>query len=114
MAALIDEIDEEGAAKRQREEKRSLGVKRILMTQPQHRPKKVEKSPKPRFHALKPEVWKRMWEAWREVVTAFWEASARLLAGEREVDFPEGTFPPHLPFVPHSEILMIDARGQPV
>ena len=114
MADLIDEIEGEGAAKRQQEGKRSLGVKRILMTQPHHRPKTVEKTSKPRFHARKPQVWKRMWEAWREVVTAFWEASARLLAGERGVEFPEGTFPPSLPFVPYAQTLMLEPRGQPI
>jgi len=110
---LIDEIEEEGATARELEEKTPLGVKRILAAKPAHRPKKVVKSPKPRFHARKPEVWKRMWEAWREVVSAFWEASARLLAGERDVEFPEGTFPPHLPFVPFAETLLVEPRGQP-
>ena len=54
-----------------------------------------------------------MWEAWREVTAAFRQASARLLAGERDVGFPEGTFPPHRPFVPFAETLLIEARGQP-
>ena len=113
VAHLIEEIEEEGAVARELEEKTSLGVKRILAAKPAHRPKKVVKSPKPRFHARKPEVWQRMWEAWREVVSAFWEASARLLAGELDVEFPEGTFPPHLPFVPFAETMLIEARGQP-
>ncbi|MCP3998803.1 MAG: hypothetical protein GY722_27585, partial [bacterium] len=90
VAGLIAEIEEEGARARALEGKTSQGVKRILMTQPQHRPKKTGRSPKPRFHAKNPEVWKQMWEAWREIVTAFWEASERLLAGERDVEFPEG------------------------
>ncbi|MCP3996871.1 MAG: hypothetical protein GY722_17680 [bacterium] len=113
MADLIAEIEVEGAGAGALEGKTSQGVKRILMTQPQHRPKTTARSPKPRFHARKPGVWKQIWEAWREVVTAFWEASERLLSGERDVEFPEGTFPPHLPFVPFAETL-IEARGQPV
>ncbi len=114
VAELIVQIEVEAAAERQQKRKSSLGVERILAYNPHHRPKAVESSPKPRFHARKPEVWKRMWEAWREIVSAFWEASARLLAGERDIEFPEGTFPPHLPFVPFAETLMIEPRGQPV
>ena len=114
VVGLIAEIEEEGAAARRREEKRSLGVKRILMTQPHHRPKVVDKSPKPRFHARNPVVWDWLLEAWREVVAAYREAAARLRSGERDIEFPEGTFPPHGPFIPFAETLMIEARGQPV
>ncbi len=113
-ADLISEIEDEGAQERQRSRKRSLGVKRILNADPHQRPEKVEKSPKPRFHTMKPEVFELMWRAWSEVIVAFREASARLLSGERQVDFPEGTFPPHLPFVPFAETMLIGSRGQPV
>ncbi len=65
VVGLIAEIEEEGARARALEGKTSQGVKRILMTQPQHRPKTAGRSPKPRFHARKPEVWKRMWESAR-------------------------------------------------
>ncbi len=49
---------------------------------------------------------KAMRDAYALVVAAHAEASARLPAGDRMVNFPEGTFPPGLPFVPF-------ARGQP-
>ena len=90
-----------------------MGVTSILSADPLYRPKKVEKSPKPRFHAKLPAVWKRMWEAWREITAAYREASARLLSGELNVEFPEGTFPPHRPFVPFAKTLLIEPRGQP-
>ena len=114
VADLIAEIDKEGEEERQRTGKRSSGVDKILKADPHHRPEKVEKSPKPRFHALTPAVFELMWQAWSEVIAAFREASARLLSGEREVDFPEGTFPPHLPFIPFAEAMTLEARGQPV
>ncbi len=107
------DLIEEGALERKRTGKRSLGVERILKADPHHRPEKVEKSPKPRFHALAPEVFELLWQTWSEVIAAFREASARLLSGEREVEFPEGTFPPHLPFISFAETLTIQARGQP-
>ncbi len=113
VADLISEIEEEGQQERQRTGKRSSGVEQILNADPHYRPEKVEKSPKPRFHALTPEVFELLRQAWSEVIAAFREASARLLSGERQVEFPEGTFPPHLPFVPFAETMTIEARGQP-
>ena len=113
VADLIAEIEEEGERERQRKGKRSLGVDKILQADPHFRPGKVEKSPKPRFHALTAEVFELMRQAWSEIIAAFREASARLLSGELDVDFPEGTFPPHLPFIPFAEAMTLRARGQP-
>ena len=113
VADLVTEIEEEGAQERQRTGKASLGVEKILAADPHYRPDTVEKSPQPRFHTAAAEVFELMLEVWREVITAFREASARLLSGERFYEFPEGTFPPHLPFVPFAESLTVGARGQP-
>ena len=114
VAELVEEIVEEGERERRRTGNTSMGVASILSADEHYRPKKVEKSPKPRFHAKNRAVWKRMWEAWRAITAAFREASARLLSGERDIDFPEGTFPPHGPFVPFAEILLAQQpRGQP-
>ena len=96
------------------EKKTSLGPKKILRQKPHYQPKKVKKSDRPRFHAKDPRVWKRLWEARQEIVSAFRQASARLLAGEEGVEFPEGTFPPHLPFIAYADAMLIEARGQPV
>jgi len=113
VADLIAEIEDEGKQERQRTGKESLGPGEVLRQDPHYRPETVERSSKPRFHALTPEVFALMWQAWAEVIAAFREASARLLSGERGVAFPEGTFPPHLPFVPFAETMTIEARGQP-
>ena len=112
--ALISGIDEEGARRRLLTGKRSLGVKKILRVRPTRRPGKVDKSPKPRFHAFKESVLKRLRKAYRQVVQAHREASEKLLSGDRSAEFPEGTFPPALPFVPFGESLIERARGQPV
>jgi len=40
-----------------------------------------------------------MWEMLSLVFAAYREASERLRPGDRLAVFPEGTFPPHLPFV---------------
>ncbi len=107
VAEIVARIDEEGARERQRTGRRSLGVKKILRVRPHKRPRRVEKSPKPRFHAATKKVLKQLRDAHAEVVAAFRAASARLLAGEVDVVFPEGTFPPGLPFVPFA------SRGHP-
>ncbi len=113
VADLITVIEEEAALERQRTGKISLGAEKILKTDPHYRPENIEKSPKPRFHALTPEVFELMRQAWAEVIAAFREASAQLLSGERNIEFPEGMFPPHLPFIPFAETMTIEARGQP-
>ena len=110
VADLIAEIEEEGAQERARTGKRSLGVKKILRVRLHKRPRKVEKSPKPRYHAIADWARQRMREAHNAVVVAYLIASERLKAGDLRAEFPEGTFPPGLPFVPFS----VRCRGQPV
>ena len=73
----------------------------------------VEKSPKPRFHAISDAVLKRWREAYQEVIQAYRLASERTREGDRAAEFPEGTFPCALPFEPFLENLLLEARGQP-
>ncbi len=61
------------------------------------------------FHAATKRVLEQIREAHAEVVAAFREASERLLGGDREAEFPGGTFPPGLPFIPFA----VGARGHP-
>ena len=102
VADLVEDIDREAAVIRRDQKKSSLGVTRILAVNPKSRPDQVEKSPKPRFHARDPAVYRAMLEIWREMVRSFREASEQLRSGVRNVVFPEGTFPPGQPFVPFS------------
>jgi len=113
VESLVRDIDEEGARDRRITGKKSLGVKKILNMRPTRRPRSVERSPKPRFHAARESVLKRLREAYRQVVQAYRAASERLLGGDRGAEFPEGTFPPALPFVGFGEHLIERARGQP-
>ncbi len=118
VGALVDDINREAAVIRRDLKKTSLGVTRILANDPEKRPNHVEKSPKPRFHARDPAVYRAMLSIWREVIQSFREASEKLRSGIRSVAFPEGTFPPGLPFVPFSEETLLGTglvlnRGQP-
>ena len=109
VAEIVAKIDEEGARERQRKGRLSLGVKKILRTRPHKRPRRVEKSPKPRIHAATKRVLRQIREAHAEVIAAFREASERLRSGDRQAVFPEGTFPPGLAFVPFA----VRVRGDP-
>ncbi len=102
VAGLVEDIDREAAVIRRDQEKSSLGVAKILTVDPKSRPDHVEKSPKPRFHARNTAVYQAMLEVWREIIRSFREASELLRSGLRNAAFPEGTFPPGLPFVPFS------------
>ena len=111
---MVEEIDRVAALERKVQGKNSLGVEKILSQDPENRPDHVEKSVKRRFHARDPEVLRAMIETWSEVIRCFREASEKLRSGVRNVVFPEGTFPPALPFVPFSlETMLAVSRGRP-
>jgi hypothetical protein len=110
---MVADIDEEGARERQRTGRKSLGVKKILAMKPTRRPKKVKKSPRPRYHAVAAAEFKRWREALQEVIKSFMIASILLRGGDRDATFPEGTFPPALAFEPFTENLLVQTRGQP-
>ena len=103
---LVDDIDREAAEKRRKKGRTSMGAKAVMKQRPHHRPDKLKKSDAPPFHAKRKWVRKMMWEAYAWVGAAHCEASEKLRAGDRLANFPEGTFPPGLPFVPF-------ARGHP-
>lgn len=113
VADLVDDIDRQGAAERLLTGKSSLGVEAVLAQDPFGRPENVERSPQPRFHAVARQVLESMVEIWRQVLRAYYSASEALRAGDRMAVFPEGTFPPALPFVPFADSGPTGARGQP-
>ena len=103
---LIREIEREARVERRATGTECLGAEAVMATDPHHRPEHLDRSPAPQFHARRKEVWKAMWEAYAWVVAVYREAAERLRNGDRLARFPEGTFPPSLPFVPFP-------RGQP-
>ena len=103
---LIREIEREARVERRAKGRECLGAEAVMETEPHPRPERLDRSPAPQFHAWRRQVRKEMWEAYAWVVAAYREAAERLRISDREAPFPEGTFPPGLPFVPF-------ARGQP-
>jgi hypothetical protein len=66
------------------------------------RPNRVKRSPAPQVHAAS----KKAREEWREAfgmfLVAYREAAKLLRQGVKDAPFPEGCFPPGLPFVGHT------------
>ncbi len=60
---------------------------------------KTKRSYAPRAHAFRRTIRKAMVEAYAWFVAAFREAAEKLRSGDRMARFPEGSFPPGLPFV---------------
>ncbi len=118
VVEMVEDIDHRGAIERKIQGKKSLGVAKILAQDPHHRPDDVAKSPQPLFHTASRATFDAMAEIWRRVIETYHEASRLLRKGDRSAGFPEGTFPPSLPFVPFANptvgvLGVLGTRGQP-
>ena len=78
---------------------RPLGVKAVLRFHPFDKPKDTKRTYARRFAAATKEALKEMWDEWRAFLLAYRQASEALKAG-LESEFPPGSFPPGLPYVP--------------
>jgi len=96
---IIQRVEREAELEREPRGVEVVGQAAICLHDPQTRPNEVESSPAPLVHAAS----KRERLAWREAFSWFLEqfrdASERLRNGDRLAPFPEGCFPPGLPFV---------------
>ncbi len=70
-----------------------------MAQEPHSAPETLKKSPAPLFHAASRRVRQEFYEAYKYFVAAFQDAAARLRAGESDVLFPAGSFPPASPWV---------------
>ena len=98
-AELIEEIENRAALERKTEGRKPLGRRAILRMHPHSRPEKTEKRWAPAFHAATRAAREAMRAAYQWFLVEYRKASARLRAGDRSVRFPEGCYPPGLPFV---------------
>jgi hypothetical protein len=99
VAGLVEEIEAEAAAERQRTGKPVLGVAAILAQDPHYRPAYLDRLPAPLFHAATDSMWRTLYVAYAWFVLEFRSAAEKLRAGDRAAPFPPGSFPPALPFV---------------
>jgi len=76
-----------------------VGEEEIRRRDPQTRPNSVKTSPAPPVHAASKEAREEWREAFAMFLLAYREAAKLLRKGIKDVAFPEGCFPPGLPFV---------------
>jgi hypothetical protein len=98
VADMVAEIETAAASCHRRERTAPLGVAGVLRQDPHDRPRKSSWSPAPLVHAASRRVRLELQAAYHEFVALFREAAAKLKSGCRDVAFPEGCFPPSLPF----------------
>ena len=98
-AAMVAEIEAEAADRRERSGAQALGPAAILAQNPESRPLKTKRSPAPAVHAASRAVRRELRNAYFLFVAAYRGAAEKLRAGNRNVPFPMGCFPPPLPFV---------------
>jgi len=99
MAELVAEVIKEARIAREAKGVEPLGADAIRRQPPHARPLRTKKSPAPLFHAASRRAYLQLREGYSRFVAAFREAAEKLRAGDRLVSFPEGSFPPALPFV---------------
>ena len=97
---LVGEIAREHSARR-RPGVQPPHPSRLLRVHPHQRPPRVRSSPAPLVHAASQEMRQHLVAAYRAFVESFSDARRRLRSSDLELGFPEGSFPPALPFVPY-------------
>lgn len=96
----VETIEAEAALDRESRGVEILGVEAVCQREPEAQPRQeTERTPAPRVHAAS----KKERAEWKEAFSIFLEAyraaSELLRGGDRSAMFPEGCFPPGLPFV---------------
>jgi REP element-mobilizing transposase RayT len=99
IAEMIEEIEGRAALQRQLRGLPAKGPTAVLAQEPQAAPERLKKSPAPLFHAASRRVRRELYEGYKYFIAAFRDAAARLRAGEPNVVFPSGSFPPAAPWV---------------
>jgi Transposase IS200 like len=100
VRGLLDQIDHDIDAARNERSVSALGVAKVQQPAIESRPIKPKRSPAPLFHARSNWVRKQLYEAYRVFSETFRAAAEGLKRGVAEVSFPEGCFPPGLPYRP--------------
>ncbi len=98
IANLVAEIESEAAARHHDEGRKPLGRAGILRQDPHDHPASSSRSPAPLVHAASKRVRREMRVVYYQFVAAFRAAAKRLGRGCKDVVFPDGCFPPPLPF----------------
>lgn len=99
IAGLVEAIVAAAEMRRRESGREPAGVAVIRSQNPLGQPVKAKRSPAPLVHAASRRVRLEIYKMYAIFVAAFREAAERLKSGDRSARFPEGSFPPGLPFV---------------
>jgi hypothetical protein len=99
MGGLVEKITAEAGVRRKETGIQPLGPAAILAQHPFGQPLKTKRSFAPRVHAFRRDIRKAMYRVYAGFVADFREAAEKLRGGDRMARFPEGSFPPGLPYV---------------
>ena len=99
IAGLVNTIVAAAEIRRRESGKEPAGAAAIRSQNPLAQPAKTKRSPAPLVHAASRRIRREIYEMYARFVAAFREAAEQLKAGDRSARFPEGSFPPGLPFV---------------
>lgn len=97
---MVERIETNGRQHHVEKGTRPLGPRKVRKVHPHHAPEKVAWSAQPVVVSRSPKRRKELWFAVASVMAAFRDAAEKLSQGSRDIRFPEGTFPPGLPYVP--------------
>ncbi len=106
VRSLVEEIEEQTLAMHAKRGTESSGPRGARRVHPHYRPNQTKRSPTPRFHPWDRRQRRRLERAYSEFVAAFRLATERRRAGHHAVGYPEGSFPPAMPFVRPIESLV--------
>jgi hypothetical protein len=98
IQSTIEKIVATAAAARGVKGTMVLGAATLQKQHPHTQPNRIKKSPAPRFHAYAVAVRRSLRNAYSAFVAAYRIAAEKLRGGDRGDRFPEGCFPPALPF----------------
>jgi REP element-mobilizing transposase RayT len=99
VADLVQQIDHHATTRRTDSGRSVLGTQGILQQHPHGRPRSIAWSPAPLIHAASKKARLAFRDAYAAFSLGFRAAAAKLSAGATDALFPDGAFPPHLPFV---------------
>jgi len=99
VADMVEEIEQDAIEEHQRNGTEPKGREAVLREHPHYRPNRLKRSPAPSFHAFRLSAGKALRDAYNWFEALYREAAERLRDGDRDIEFPEGSFPPRLPFV---------------
>ncbi len=98
IAEMIQGIEQEATRKAAETGRLIAGRSFVLRQDPHFEPNRIKKGPAPLIHAHSREVRRQLRDAYATFLAAFRLSSERFRAGQLDVGFPQGCFPPALPF----------------